>query len=384
MNKDKKNNNLSLRKLKRNNRALIISCIKDHQSVARAEIAEMTNLDRKSITNFSHDLIEEGIVIEAGKKASTGNRPYALLKLNHEFLLAGISVSSSKCLLLVSNLLGESLYKEEQIIRRNIKKDKIQEILQKFIEYLKINYPKRIKGLGIVIQGKLSDEGVLLESTNLPQLVGFEFGHFFRHICPYTIKIDKLTRGFLLAEKYFTKNKETKNMMVLQLDDGVGSSMYLDGKIYKGKNNESGEVGHMIVEAGGKACSCGKKGCLETYVSTREVLNDINVMLPDIRVKKIIDIKKIKGEKKVKSYLNELAKKIAIVLDHVDQMLDLEKVVIGGELSDLGDEIMEPIKNAYREVKGGQEIDKNFISVSECKDLPAMGAVALIMQHIVE
>ena len=59
---------------------------------------------------------------------------------------------------------------------------------------------------------------------------------------------------------------QVKNLVVLTLGTGVGGGCIFDGRLYRGATGSAGEVGHMMIEAGGSPCPCGSRGCLETYL----------------------------------------------------------------------------------------------------------------------
>ena len=60
--------------------------------------------------------------------------------------------------------------------------------------------------------------------------------------------------------------RPSRNLVVLTLGTGVGGGLVLDGKLYRGASGAAGELGHMVVEAGGDPCVCGNRGCLEEYM----------------------------------------------------------------------------------------------------------------------
>ena len=64
-----------------------------------------------------------------------------------------------------------------------------------------------------------------------------------------------------------------KDVVVVTLGTGVGGGIIIDGKIYRGFNQFGGELGHMVVEYGGRQCTCGRKGCIEAYASATGLIN---------------------------------------------------------------------------------------------------------------
>ena len=68
----------------------------------------------------------------------------------------------------------------------------------------------------------------------------------------------------------------SNNFVVLNVEEGVGGSIYLNNMLYHGYGSMSGELGHMVVRRNSlEKCSCGKKGCLETEVSNRAIIKKV-------------------------------------------------------------------------------------------------------------
>lgn len=80
-------------------------------------------------------------------------------------------------------------------------------------------------------------------------------------------KISNDANVAMLGEATFGAGKDYKNSILLTLGTGVGGGLYLNGQLYEGNEGKGAELGHVIIEKNGYPCSCGLKGCLETYAS---------------------------------------------------------------------------------------------------------------------
>lgn len=77
-----------------------------------------------------------------------------------------------------------------------------------------------------------------------------------------------------LGEMACDRDSDIKSAVLLTLGTGVGSGIILNGKLYEGEQPGGAELGHMVICHGGKQCSCGRKGCLEAYVSASALVGD--------------------------------------------------------------------------------------------------------------
>ena len=88
------------------------------------------------------------------------------------------------------------------------------------------------------------------------------------------VRIANDANAAMLGEAMFGAGKDFKNLVLLTLGTGVGGGVYIDGKLFEGNEGKGGEVGHTIIRLGGRQCSCGLRGCFETYASASALIAD--------------------------------------------------------------------------------------------------------------
>jgi predicted NBD/HSP70 family sugar kinase len=123
----------------------------------------------------------------------------------------------------------------------------------------------RVIGLGVTLSGSVSSEGVVELSSPmgwkkvpLKNLVSALFK------CPIEVYT---TRVRLLAETGSVPELSSTNVLYINVGNGVGSTVIIDGRLIHGATNRCGEIGHVVVEPGGPMCGCGHRGCLEALIS---------------------------------------------------------------------------------------------------------------------
>lgn len=85
------------------------------------------------------------------------------------------------------------------------------------------------------------------------------------------VRLDNDANAAALGEMVYGGAKGMRNFIMLTLGTGVGSGIVIDGKLLHGTHGAAGELGHAIVSPNGRACSCGRKGCIEMYASARGI-----------------------------------------------------------------------------------------------------------------
>lgn len=196
-----------------------------------------------------------------------------------------------------------------------------------------------------------------------------------------------------IGEMLFGVARDVKNFICITLGTGLGSGIVIEGKLLLGSKGHAGELGHTTAIENGRMCGCGRKGCLETYVSATGIVktvtesygvdfknSDINAHINgSITAKKITAAAK-KGDPiavKAFEYTGEiLGKKLADAV----AILNPELIVLTGGLSRAGDLILEPTKkylndNLLNIYRGTVDVKLSKIST---KKSAILGAAAIM------
>ncbi len=144
---------------------------------------------------------------------------------------------------------------------------------------------------------------------------------------------------------------------------GIGGALVLEGRPYNGSRGAAGEIGHVIVRAGGALCSCGRRGCVEAYAGRRSMEAVARAMVDAGRATSLFDIQQDEGKTKLTSKVwaraldegDALAKQLfdmaietlGIGIASVVNLVDVELVVVGGGLAEkLGQDLADRIAAA--------------------------------------
>lgn len=152
------------------------------------------------------------------------------------------------------------------------------------------------------------------------------------------------------------------NFVELTLGTGVGSGIVANGQLIYGFDGFAGELGHMIVEPDGRPCSCGRKGCLETYCSATGVVRTAIAMLEespeatsvrDIATDKLTSYEVYKaamaGDTMAQEVFKQTGRRIGIACANIATFLSPEAFIFFGGLAQAGELLLRPIEEAYNE-----------------------------------
>ncbi|MBP3854963.1 MAG: ROK family protein [Ruminiclostridium sp.] len=130
-----------------------------------------------------------------------------------------------------------------------------------------------VNSVGIGTPGVANrNTGIVLHSNNLG-FNNFPLGKILSEKLGTHVYVENDANAAAFGEVVNGAGKGYKNVVVITLGTGVGGGIIIDGKIYTGFNFCGGEVGHTVIEFGGRPCSCGRKGCFEAYSSATALIN---------------------------------------------------------------------------------------------------------------
>ncbi len=324
------------------NRNLIFKLIQKTPSISRRDISKLTGLDPSTITRITTKLINKGFVKENGEKVTNqpGRKGISLYPVKEAAVSLVIKIGIENTIFGLGYL-DKTLEIIEEIptIRQSdlfllTCIEKIKNILNEY------SRGKNIIGISFSIPGIVNPEkGIVLtaphlnwNNVKLKEAIEKEIDEK-----DLFVLLTNEARLSLLAENYF--NKEIKNLQSLVyifISQGVGGALFLNGKIYDGATNSSGEIGHMTISENGSLCHCGNRGCWETFVSIDSVVTSYelsNNALSGNNYKEKYATLLIRAEQNdlyAKKVLSIMIHNLAVGISNIVNIINPQAIVIGG------------------------------------------------------
>jgi glucokinase len=206
------------------------------------------------------------------------------------------------------------------------------------------------------------------------------------------VKLTNDANAAALGERLFGGAKGLSDFMVVTLGTGLGSGIVVNGNLLYGHDGFAGEVGHIIVRPEGRECACGRKGCLETYVSATGVKRTVykmlakrmnnsslkNICFNDLNAA-MVAAEANKGDELAKEVFTYTGKMLGEALANVVAITSPEAIFFFGGLAKAGDLLFDPVRESLEKNLLFLYKDKITLQVSELGDDAAvLGAAALI------
>lgn len=264
-----------------NNRRLVLEYLVNHPPVSRAELAKQLNLTKATISNIVQDLLQQNLVLEIGSaKTAMGRKPILLeFQKNCGYALA-IDVRPNQIITLAANLKGENCKVQEYAFYQD---QELLPLLKEIIAGQIAKYshtPYGIVGIAVGIYGVVNNNRILFTPYYpLPQP---DLGQILEDIFHLPVIVENESNFSVLGESAF--HFGYKNMIHINVHDGIGMGILIGEHLYKGHDGYAGEFGHTILFPDGKPCPCGNCGCLEQYASEKAILEEYAARTGQIQV----------------------------------------------------------------------------------------------------
>ena len=224
---------------------------------------------------------------------------------------------------------------------------------------------KEIEGIGFDFPGQVDYKtGVVKLAPNIPGWVNVPIAQMIEEEFNIPTRIDNDVRCAALGELKFGAGKGCENFVCITVGTGIGSGLVINGQLVRGAANAAGEIGHIKLQMnGGPICGCGDTGCLEAFASGPSIVAMAQEYLKGGKSTKFREMAGAAGE--ITPYIvakaaeagDPVAKRIFEIvgtyigmgLVSVINLLNPEKVIIGGGVAAAGDLLLDPIRKTIKE-----------------------------------
>ncbi|WP_020007899.1 ROK family protein [Salinicoccus albus] len=341
--------------VKQMNKTTVFETIRNKGPISRAQISKTSGLNKATVSTMVSELINTFFVYEIGEAKSSGGRKPVMLHFNHHAGYSiGIDLGVNYIFGILTDLSGNII--ESTLINLpstefNRVIDQLNDIIHSLIDKAPKS-PYGIVGIGIGVPGQIDQDGVILfapnlnwSKTNLKKIVEDKF-----HI---PTKIENEANAGAHGEQLHGVGKDISDQIYLSIGIGIGTGIIINHQLYKGASGIAGEMGHITIDANGRKCSCGSRGCWELYASEGALLQaaanesiiqknqaaDFDFLLEQAK----------EGNPVVLQLLNTLGENIGIGIVTIINTFNPGVVIIGNRMAQFENWITNPIERILEE-----------------------------------
>lgn len=267
----------STRLIKTANSHLILNVIRKADAVTVEDIVRTTHLSRPTVLNIIDDLLKRDIIERAGfAESGVGRQPFLYALSEDTYFAIGIDFEFPPVRLIVTNLSGTIRYAKKWDSSFDTEKgDIIQSLIQNIqlsLDTLHITIDNII-GIGLGIPGTINIERNTSEIiSRIPEWNKTPLSEILSQHFPVPIYVRNDAHLMSMAAQA-NLVLDNQDFLYIAYRTGIGMATIRDGKLCEGRYGNSGYIGHTTVDINGDLCSCGNRGCLETFVSKTTIEN---------------------------------------------------------------------------------------------------------------
>ena len=250
--------------------------------------------------------------------------------------------------------------------------------------------------IGIGVPGAVNPETRIIETSPNLFFKNWEIAKMMEERLHKYTKVENDANAAALGEFLAGSAKGTKNAIAITLGTGVGGGIVFDGKMWEGMNGFAAEMGHMVIDPQGRACPCGKRGCVETYCSATALIKETKRMMklyPESKMWEDVggDIERAsgktafraaeRGDAAAKLVLGDFIGYLALAVANIINVFQPDVVCIGGGISREGENLLAPLRDIVLHNSFGTETSRTKVVAATFRnDAGIIGAAVLGLQ----
>ncbi len=365
------------------NRRLVLNQLRRNGPMSRAAITSAIGLSPAAISFVTADLIKEGLVVERDAVQSAAGRRPVPLDINYSSRLSiGFKVMVERILGVITDLATQTIA-EVDVPLADGRPETVVSAAALATRRLMAEAgagPERIIGIGLALAGQVDAERGICRHMQRSGWRDVPIARMLAEVIDVPVWVDNDANAFAVAQHLFGHARGHQNVAVVAIGRGVGAGLIIGGRLYGGASGAAGEFGHSLAERGGRTCECGRKGCLETYVSDPGLLMTWNERDPKTIGLGPEDLATAAhaGNPVARLVLREGGRRLGRHIAAVANVVDPEMIVFGGEGVRYGDLFFAPLRREVEQLCFGSPPE---LAISWENDGWQRGAAALAIQH---
>ena len=328
--------------VKKNNKALVLQLIMEKEPISRADIAQVSGLNKATVSSLVNELLAADLVYESGPGESSGGRRPVILHFNKiAGYSIGIDIGVNYVLCVLTDLKGNIVIEKNQTVHKTPYAATI-EIVKEMIQSLIAEMPSSrygIVGIGVGVPGIVNKEGSVLLAPNLGWK-NTQIKNDLEDLFHVPVIIENEANAGAFGEQQFGIGQDYQNIIYISAGIGIGVGIILNKELYQGKNGFSGEMGHMIIDINGKPCNCGSRGCWEAYASEQALLEKAGENGNSLE--SLIQLANSE-DKNAQNLFTEIGAYLGYGINNIINTFNPDQVIIGNRLSMAKEWIEQPI-----------------------------------------
>jgi predicted NBD/HSP70 family sugar kinase len=376
--------------LRRRNRLRVVDVLRESGSASRVDVQTATGLSRTTVSTLVAELQAEGLVVERRdvdlpEAAGSVGRPPVALSLNPQAgWILGVDLAHDGVRAAIADLAGDVV----QEARRTMDVDHAADDALDTAAALTADLVaaagadrERVLGVGVAVSGPiLRASGELGSDSILPGWGGVALRAELEDRLGLPVVVGNDANLGALAEVQRGAARGARDVIYVMLSAGIGAGLVIEGRLVQGRRGLAGELGHVVLEPDGRICRCGNRGCLETVAAGPALLDALRHLHGDgLTLADAVDLCR-RGDEGARRLVADAGRAAGRAVGAVANAVNPELVVVGGDLSALGDLVVDGVREGLeRSTIPPVRADARVVAGSLGQRSELLGAIGLVL-----
>ncbi len=334
--------------------------------VTRAELARQMGLTRAAVSVTINDLVACGLVRDAEVLQAVGHKPI-MLEINPGYgFVVGIDMGATHVTLILADFSGREIKVLDAPINIVEGPNVCLALLDRHLKALLENTGlelRQVCAIGIGVPGPVVEEaGMVSGPPIMPGWDGFPIRDYLERLWDCHVILGNDADLGALGEWAFGAARNERDVAYLKVGTGIGCGLLINGQIYSGVTGSAGEIGHITIDENGPVCQCGNRGCLEAMAGGRAIaqraIESIHrgqrTLLTEIQPADQITSQDVisaarRGDLFAQHLMIDAGSHLGTAVAGLVNLFNPGMVVIGGGLAQVGDLLLEPIRQSVQQ-----------------------------------
>ncbi|WP_337589548.1 ROK family transcriptional regulator [Arthrobacter sp. ERGS1:01] len=353
--------------------------MKKHGGLTQVELAGATGLSPASVSNIVKELSSSGILHTAPSTRS-GRRAQYVTLARRLGLVAAVDFSERHMRVALADSAQTILAEKHMPLARDHRADneldRTMMMLADMLDSVDAGMDE-VLTLCVGLPAPLvRTTGVIARRGILRGWDGIPVAEVLERRLNRRVFVDNSSNLAALAEHRYGSSRGINTSIFINVDDGIGAGLILNGEVFRGRNGTAGEVGHMTILENGPLCRCGSRGCLEAIAGGAAILEGLRDHLGSLKLNEVV-VHAMAGDAACLRAVADAGRHIGIAAANLSNVFDPERIVVGGQLARAGEILLGPLRHTVeRSVIVEQEIMPDIVQGQLGNRAALLGAVA--------
>jgi len=334
--------------LREANRGRIVDAVKKHGGLTQVELAGTTGLSPATVSNIVKELVGVG-TLHTAPSTRSGRRAQYVTLAHALGLVVGVHFSTRHMRIALTDVAHTILAEQHMPLARDHRADneldKTAMLIADLLESVDAHRDD-VLAVGIALPAPLSRaNGTTARSGIMRGWDGINVADVMRSRIQRPVFVDNSSNLAALAELRLGAARGKSDFVLVDVGDGIGSGIVIGGRVIRGHSGAAGEFGHMTIREGGPLCRCGNRGCLEAIAGGPAILDKLREQHPSFKLSDLV-VRAMSGDSECIRAIADAGRHIGVAAGNLCNLLDPERIVVGGELARAGEILLGPLRYA--------------------------------------